>query len=1077
MPSYDDQLAAYRSQLASISSMQAQTASNVPGTGPMATAGLAFNTMMSDMSRMASHVGTFSTTPAYSSIPLSRSTPSNMGFGQALGAISGLSSNQTSMYMADYQYLANERIARSVGGGMTTALTGSLEFGGGIVGGMALGAAGGAIGGSIVPGVGTAIGAVVGGLAGGFLGASAMTPIGAPAFQIASAAQQLQLSTPAVFGGMGISREASRSLARDLSRQAIGRSEGWLASPADEMNLANMAISQGTKFGLFAGTTDTASFSKELGELTTTIKEMSRAIRVSKEEMVPILAEMRQGGFYGAKTGGQAILQGSGLAYGAGVGFQEMHEMGLRGATMFRGTSIPTAIGYQTGQTSLFNVKRMMQTGAVDPEAINQLGGVTGTAEALTAGTANFIQGPLGRQMQAALMKGRGGVNTGALQDLASGKNLGDILAGAEMDPNALADPEVRQKFWKTLGSEGIQLAQASFLSGRAKFFQEQGFSTEESRSMAFRQSARAMGMDPNDAARQNVMNAMMENLPNLMAEQRGNMNAERRRASEERMNREKDIWGMTGIREDARKIRRGFQPISEAYSGATEWASDKFRDLGDFVQGVRRVEGDTDVARAFKVVGVGGFEGATRQGGTLSEFDYLMAEAAGTLDKDTFSDDGRLRRGIYEYTPRKGLVNRTAVKWGAMGTAIGPLGTAIGYGAGLAVGQGSKYESEANYEARQRGVQAAASAAEFKFKNDYVPPPALESFLFENRLGDVGKQVIDASKSGDMKERAYALTALIAQNNKALSDFRKTPGSGGITDAEVLGRMYSSKKGMAEAVADLTGEAGTSTTILGSWELQQKTAQASAGIESVFGKGSFSKATLGDMGNLATLREYFTTGQGTEAVEALLAKNKDKIDIGKLDKVLGSAEGRKKARAAFSAQEAVTGSEILQKRFSEGDFKASLSDLSNIFAISGNQGLKDAFSNLRTGTGDMRANLDHATEMIRGLKDEDLKAINSSYGQETVKQIQKLPGGVAEFLVSQATPAKKGEIEAVSASERAQSTVMGYRRVPGTNQQTDINGQTLLALRQINSELKARGASNTPGAPTTGATNNKGPG
>jgi len=1054
LPSYDDQLAAYRSQLASISSMQAQTASNVPGTGAMSTAGLAFNTMMSDMSRAASYVSTFSVTPSSSSIPISRGSSYSMGFGQALGALAGFSMPPSPMYVSDYQYLANERVARGVGGAATSLLTGSMEFGGGILGGMALGAAGGAIGGSIVPGVGTAIGAVVGGLAGGFLGASAMTPIGAPAIQIASAAQQLQLSTPAVFGGMGMTREVSRSLARDLSRQAIGKSEGWLASPGEEMNLTNMAISQGTKFGLFSGTTDTASFAKELGELTTTIKEMSRAIRVSKEEMVPILAEMRQGGFYGAKAGGQAILQGSGLAYGAGVGFQEMHEAGLRGAAMFRGTGIPTAIGYQTGEANLFNVRRLQQKGLLGQETINQLGGITGAAESLTAGTAGFVQGPIGRHVAAALMQGRGGVNMNALQSLAGGASVGDLLSQANIDPMALSNPEVVEQFWATMGPGGIQAAQAAVLQGQTKFFEKQGFG-EDAFSMAFRQNARSMGIVPN-TANQKIWKALSENAAQLAQDQQNNFVNEGRRLETERGQREGDIWGRSGVRGASRAVRGGLQPIGERINTIGEFASDVTREIGDWWNGTRRVspQSSDSFVKALSYVNLNERSPfVERTKGVLTKSDYMMMKGEGLADKG--SD--------YAYSP---------------------TGWFEGKGEGVSFGAYDQHLK--NVDMMRTAVDTKVEGVDEDFRNFYTGAwmknagPQLD--YLTNTLG---------GKYAGWANEQEAIGSYTGRMRRIVSEYKSTEGGkrSKKTDAEIAAQVlsYEVSSGTQATIKDKLLSAGTSSQTYTSSDLEYRAKRAS------LREGNFFETSFGihlDYGSKLT-----STLKKNELDEAL--RDPETYDLmlkateGKVSRQALQEHFTKKGFASSSLSTAGFEKMIsdpkalaeLQGRITEE--KGAFSERKMVSALQNDMQLKALVSNLKretTGmddpkTGEMVANLDALTTgqnyHAAAAKVKELaEGWTPEQGKEIVNQLR---GDLLQRVAGRAGISATTELSNESA--RQEASVVGYRRVPGTNQQTDINGQTLLALRQINSELKARGASNTPGAPTTGATNNKGPG
>ena len=1040
MPSYDDQLAAYRSQLANISSMQAQTAASAPGTGPMATAGLAFNTMMGDMSRMASYVSTFTSTPAYSSIPLSGGNPYNMGFGQAVGALAGFTNPATPMYVADYQYRANERIARGVGASSTGLITGAMEMGGGILGGMALGAAGGAIGGSIVPGFGTAVGGIVGGLVGGFVGAAAMTPFGAPAVQIAQASQQLQLSTPAIFGGMGMTRDMTRGLARDLSRQAIGRSDDWIASPAEEMNLSKMIVNQGTKFGLFAGTTDTASFSKELGELTTTIKEMSRAIRVSKEEMVPILAEMRQGGFYGAQAGGQAIMQGSGLAYGAGVGFGEMHEMGLRGAAMFRGTGMPTRMGYNAGQQGLFNVRSMMRTGALSAESVNQLGGVTGAAESLVAGQAGFAQGPYGRYMTAAFMSGNGGVNEGAVSSfLQGGGDIYSFAASANVDQTALANPANVQKFRAAMGDR-MQLVQAKMLGDMVGTYQGMGIGRENAEGMAFTQFARGMGIDPT-AANQELYINQSRDLPKLMREQHSNLINERRRLANDRSDREYDLAGQLEIRDTARQIRRGIQPFSEAISRAGDWVSDASRDIGDFVSGRRRVTGG-NLDRAYEIVkgeGFKGMEGMTRTGGVLSEDDYQTAYAMGFMKTKV--------EGPNKYTyDRPGVFQSPMAEMGwVMDKATGSRWKGLGAEIGTQL-------SEADYRRVYEGVQSTKEALSFDLKKAGAETAEMKDYLDQHGMSSsLANQIVDASTSSSGRDRGAARAGLITEIRKLQAQWTGPESQ----KRELTARWLARRGDVSSATEELVSGSSGSFALMSNTVLQKNIELSKPGWDKFFGT-KLSEKGKGDIDVLDAQIEWFETGTGSGKAERVMKEKGEKDYKGimsDLEAKFTNPAQRKEALDRLKFQRSISANQQFIKGITEGDAHYALVDFSGTVMLDAAKDgkfsdLSKHLENATKGKGELKKEFEDINSIVHGMKEEDLKEVSKTT-REMVMSVKEA-GSIENFLRTQSGQQKEGETESRSSSARAQANTSGYRRAPGTNEYTETIGSLLNSSRAL---------------------------
>ena len=641
MPGYEDQLAAYRAQLANISAMNPRIPASQPGSGFMATTGLAFNTMMSDLAGAASLVKSIPTVPSSSSVArIEGPAYHQMGLIESMMALSGLRGPNTPMYISDYRYLARERIGEAASGFATGAATLGIDLGAGIAGGYLGGVAGAAIGSAILPIGGTIIGGIAGSIAGSYLGSGLVSPLTSPVADIQRTTANIRAISPALFGGMGISRSAASDMSRSINRLALNRSEGWFGSPSAEMDLTNMAMTEGARYGLFAGTKNTGDFEKELSDLTKTIKEMSRAIRVSKEEMIPILAEMRQGGFYGAQAGGQAILATSGLAFGSGVGFQEMHETGLRGAAIFRGTGVPVATGYSLGQQNLYNARRMQQLGILGPEAINQMGGISGVAESLTAGSAAFTQGAFGRAAVAMIMQGNGGINQDALGALMSGQSIANVLSGANLDPAALANPQNVQRVWQQLGPGGIQRLQAGMLRSQAAEFR----SVAPDYNNAIAMAMSSMGMDTS-AANVDTWVGLTRNMPRLMAEQRNNIREERRRATEDRMSRENDIWYGLGVRDMGKGFHRLAQPISEGIAEFGESARRDFQEFGDVVMGRRRVdESEGSLARALQIYSEEDSAAIRPTGGTLTRTDLDIMSNLGMTS----------REGEYRYDPTR---------------------------------------------------------------------------------------------------------------------------------------------------------------------------------------------------------------------------------------------------------------------------------------------------------------------------------------------------------------------------------------------------------------------------------------
>lgn len=572
MPSYDDQLAAYRSQLANLASNQA--AGSVPGTGPMTTAGLAFNTMMSDMARAAAFVRSTPAVPMSASIPAYPGQAYQMGLGEAAWAVFGPGHPSSPMYMEDYQHFASARMSQFAGNAVLGMATGVPAMAAGVGAGALTGAA---IGTAVFPGFGTIAGAVVG------AGVSyAVGKVLADAQDIRGIAGTIQSVTPMVTGGVGMSASAAREISRFSYRNALATSQSPLAAP--DTDLVNLALNQGSRYGLFMGQSDPNDFKRELGEMTKTIREVSNALRMAREEVVPLLAEMRQGGFYGSASAQRGILAGSGLAYGAGVSYESMHEAGLRGAAMFRGTGVPVHLGYEMGQTGLFQARRMQQMGMIGPETVNQLGGTSGVANMLTGSAGAFTQGMLGRATAAMLMQGAGGVNQGALAAIMGGGNPMDAFGGAEMNPMNTLDPANVQRFWGQMSPQQIQMLQVGWIKSQAEVLQRSmGGSYDSSFRIMFGSLAPQMGLE-GGAGQADAFLAMSRNMPRLQREARAAELEQFRRSAQDEIDRGNDIWEGLGIRPGSRIARRALRPAWEGLADLADRAGDEFGTLSDTV-------------------------------------------------------------------------------------------------------------------------------------------------------------------------------------------------------------------------------------------------------------------------------------------------------------------------------------------------------------------------------------------------------------------------------------------------------------------------------------------------------------
>lgn len=1060
MPSYEDQLGAYRAQLASIASSQAQTAASA-GTGPMAAAGLAFNSMMADVARAAAFVHTVPSTPGFYGVPISGKAPYNMGLGEALWAVAGPGMPSSPMYADDYRYLATARLSRF----SDSAATGLLTGGGGLVAGIGAGAAAGAAFGSIFPGAGTAVGGLVGAVVGGVASYAVSNGLAGQAGNISNLSDTIRSVTPMVFGGSGLSAGVSRDIAKMANRSTISQSQSWLGSPSDQLELSNLALQGGAKYGLFSGTTDTDSFKKEFSELTRVIRDVANTLRMSREEIVPLIAEMRQGGFYGASSAQSGILAGSGMAYGAGLNFGSMHEAGLRGAAIFRGTGVPAQFGYQTAQASLFQVSRMQQMGMVSPEVINQLGGRSGAADALTQGTAMFTQGPLGRASVAMLMDGQGGINQGALNTMLSGGNPMAALNLASIDPAATLNPMNVGRVWANLGPEKAQMLQAAWMNSYAKMYQGMnGGNYENNFGLAFRQVAPMLGVEVN-AGNMGLYMGMAQNLPQLQREQRNAEYRERERAASDAYQRKYDFWEDTGVRGFGRGIRRRLTPVGEGISDLGSGVANVARNVSDFFTNSERVTTRGSDLASF----------AARDPGLLSS-DAPTTAVLTRQDHEFFAARGKLGFGAgMNYSPTRGQVLggmltynwdfAKTVKEGDYAADMRTVRSLVNYGDAKV-----SAESEAEIAGKIGGALGAGTSSERK---------------------KLAQQIQEGSQDPEVQAK------LVSDAQAAISEYKKKGGKA--SDEEVIAVLANKRyAASADSVRSVVGNLGMSGTV---YDVNA----AKEGVKSTrekLSKLGLTSDTTGEWGAYSDEAEaYMNTAEFATALEdwskgglsdaQFHKKTGNRFDLADLSKMRGKDRAAviEAATAHRQAAGRLTMAEAGTAAFSEMDRGLTdaqrKTDIGQAISMAGKaQGqvaqqllakamddpkFAEKYKDAEGGVGDIARQVEFRAELsakLLGVKgdsaaaqEERLNILNEGgvLGAKDLaaKQLDKTgwhQALAADLLTSQARDAD--EKQSANASERLSAQAGAYRP-GGRDMQFETMKELYTAVKALNEKIK----------------------
>jgi hypothetical protein len=642
-PTYDNQQAVMTMNRAAYGDQQAAIMSGAGGFYGGAATGL--QNMASDIGGLVRPV--HYTPPARTYVASGGFYQQHTGLLRGLAGQVGLSGGDVPRGVSAYEYHTNmaqdvgERVA--TGAVSTAAVAGGIGAGvatagiAGIAGGYVGGAAGAAIGsmfGPIGTVAGAAIGRGVGALAGnlaaytvGMTGAGAITDSISQRREIQSFLSSSSFRFAGTGSALSDGNTTGAGMARDTRREIANfvRSRD-VADPTMDSKELTSILESGVQQGLFAGTGDLDDFKSKYKELVENVKMVTKTLHTTLEDGVKVIKDLK-----GIGVTGQEVQQVIGMASTtgavAGRTAQEMVNVGLQGAEMFRGTGIEMGIGAQANMMNLASIRAARDAGTLSQEAIAQAGGEQALAQQQTARGLQFAQTQFGRGMNAAFFQG-GGFNAGAFNQAVAGGGMdfttqAQMAAGNLSSPAAIINYEANQhKFLSEMGNQfggkGLQMGQMASAASYATYLANQ---TGASREDAYRFAAqRMLGMSPQEI---DAQLAEMEGADSIFAaSQKGAQATRMERMVEEGYNN--FVFNRMGAR------------ISDAVGGAVDVVADPMNRFIDNTGAAFRRFKEEQVLGLQRVstanIGTGAFEGVD----TSAAADRVDAALKGATDIDT---------------------------------------------------------------------------------------------------------------------------------------------------------------------------------------------------------------------------------------------------------------------------------------------------------------------------------------------------------------------------------------------------------------------------------------------------------
>jgi hypothetical protein len=595
---------------------------------------------------------------------------------------------------------------------------GSIGVGGRLLGDLA-GAAGGAMLGRRA-GIGGGLGAL-----GGFLGAEfggvgqgaqnlASNWFAAPMAALQSQAAGIQEMSRgfAISGsnlgpmgqGGGFSRPAAMEAARGMREMAT--SDTFQRETAGRFNTQDvMRIGQAAgQEGLMAGVGSPQQMVSRVREVAQAVQAfMELANEPDVRRAIQVMGQMRAQGLNLQETTA-AVAQGRSFARMAGMSFEQMMNTGgAMGAGTFQSMGLTQGLGAQVGMGAMGRAAASVNSGVLNPQMSNLVGGPQGLAAMNTMFSGGFLQMPM---MAPGMMTGGGGINPQSVAAMMQGRLDPTQMAG--MGANNLSTMAGRQGTGGLAMALGMQpmlqdqigrmMAQAG---PNAQRFAEDRMARGFGQSMfgggagGMMGGLQLMGMSGSQAAarvQELGSETYWTNLRGQADVRRRERGAVREREEEARAPSGLDELTMADPTGAVGGIRRGVSAAGGWLRGARDWAVGGGPRRGFFAEG-------EDERREFNRVARGpGFsrvlrdiEGAARPrelaGGDLTRQDRAIMEARGGRGivagiAALFPMDAGVRRAELENIQGVGEMAREVGRGGSA-AALGQMGRTFGAGAG----------------------------------------------------------------------------------------------------------------------------------------------------------------------------------------------------------------------------------------------------------------------------------------------------------------------------------------------------------------------------------------------------------
>ena len=449
------------------------------------------------------------TPPARTRVTFYGLQPESSTFMGSVGGFFGMDDPSRSQMAATHAFQSGSDLGERIGGGMVTA--------GATVGGLALGAVASPVVSAMARSAVAAVagsGMVGGAAAGmaGFMGGALVAPMAGLALAqgVTTAVNErremgnfLEFQSSRFTGagsamgdqrGMGMSRSARM----DFTEFARGMD---IKDKFMDMGDLQTVLEQGTSKGLFSGAGgDIESFKKKFKDVTEAVKLVTRTLGQTLEEGLSTLKELKTIGVDPSQAG-QMITQAEGMGRVAGKSASEMLQVGMQGASIFRGTGVEMSIGAQANMMNLASVRSARDAKMLSEESIMQAGGEEALATRMTASGLAFAQSGTGRGLLAAFTQGGQFNAQSFMQNVAAGggdiRQLGLQAARNVSSPADLIRLQANQEgmvseMGKMFGGQGLQIAQMNSAMANASLLSE---TTGVGMQDAFRASLKSQGL------------------------------------------------------------------------------------------------------------------------------------------------------------------------------------------------------------------------------------------------------------------------------------------------------------------------------------------------------------------------------------------------------------------------------------------------------------------------------------------------------------------------------------------------------------------------------------------------------